>query len=80
MESILNKAEDPQACNFIKKDSNTGVFLWNLQILVKKCILFNASSKSYSRTTNEFKFIWKFPTKTQLLLFWSKSFLHYAKA
>ena len=27
LEFLFNKAEGPQLCNFIKKDSNTGVFL-----------------------------------------------------
>ena len=31
LESLFNKVAVLRACNFIKEDSNTGAFLWNLQ-------------------------------------------------
>ena len=31
LESLFEKASGPQACKFVKKDSNTGIFLWNWQ-------------------------------------------------
>ena len=35
LESLFNKVVDLQAWNFIKKDSNTGAFLWHLRNFLK---------------------------------------------
>ena len=31
LESLFKKASDTQACNLLKRDSNTGIYLWNWQ-------------------------------------------------
>ena len=37
LESLFNNAGARQTCNILKKDSNTSVFLWILQILKNFC-------------------------------------------
>ena len=51
LESLFNKAAVLRTCNFIKEDSNTVAFLWNLQnflkIIILKNILWISVSKQY---------------------------------
>ena len=67
LESLFNKVAVLRVCNFIKEDSNTGAFTWNLQTFYYKHFknnyfeehLWHAASKSYLKwDSNTVDFLW----------------------
>ena len=62
IESLFNKVAVLRACNFIKEDSNTGAFPWNLQTFEDNYFeehLWNAASEHYlKRDSNTVAFLW----------------------